>query len=136
MSLVESKIPGLSHFGQICPKWHCTMLSGPQIAKKPTHLSPWVFWHDSSPPLAQGGKKNGPVFGSQLILTRFWRSCSPKHCKKSLILDLKFPRWWDQFRQHLFEKLASMALGPQLAECVFGTSKLAAVGMQIFTKKA
>ena len=37
VSLVESKIPGLSHFGQICPKWHCTMLSGPQIAKAPTH---------------------------------------------------------------------------------------------------
>ena len=63
----------------------------PQIAKAPIHLSPWVFWHDSPPPLAQGGKKNGRVFGPQLILTRFFRSCSPKHYKKSLILDLKFP---------------------------------------------
>ena len=63
----------------------------PQIAKKPIHLFPWGFWQDSSSPSAQVGKKNGPVFGSQLILTRFFKSYSPKHYKKSLILDLKFP---------------------------------------------
>ena len=54
--------------------------------KKLIHLSPWDFLLDfwAGPP--QTSKKNGPVFGFELILTSFWESYSLQHIKKSLIM--------------------------------------------------
>ena len=56
------------------------------MTKNAFHLPPLHFLLDFSSKFCQGSKKNGPVFGFQPILTRFWGSYCPKHGEKSLIL--------------------------------------------------
>ena len=48
-------------------------------AKRLFHLLPCDFLLDFSAPPYKTSKKNGPVFGFQLILSRFWRSGDSGH---------------------------------------------------------